>query len=100
MVLGCEEEIEANSVVKFATHLNLKEEEVLRMVFNKIYKYVSTIIVSSNSPYNSPLWVVPKKADTNGKSQWGVVIDYRKLNEQTIDNMIFKDNCFFRFSKY
>lgn len=134
-VLSCEQEIEANSVVEFAKHLNSKDEEVLRMVLNnyqdifykegenlpftteikhriitksdtpiysRLYRYpvvhraevdrqikemlAQEIIVPSNSPYNSPLWVVPKKADKNGKPQWRVVIDYRKLNEQTIDD--------------
>lgn len=44
------------------------------------------IISPSSSPYNSPLWVVPKKIDNSGQQKWRIVIDYRKLNEQTVDD--------------
>jgi len=43
------------------------------------------IITHSTSPYSSPIWVVPKKVDASGKRKIRVVIDYRKLNEKTID---------------
>ncbi|XP_025161882.1 uncharacterized protein LOC112590215 [Harpegnathos saltator] len=42
------------------------------------------VIKPSNSPYNSPLWIVPKKADTQGNKRWRMVIDYRALNEKTV----------------
>jgi hypothetical protein len=42
------------------------------------------IVRSSTSPWSSPLWVVPKKADASGKQKWRVVIDYRKLNDITV----------------
>ena len=41
------------------------------------------IIRPSNSPWNSPLWVVPKKTDASGKAKWRIVIDFRKLNDIT-----------------
>lgn len=41
------------------------------------------IIRPSKSPYNSPIWIVPKKADASGQKKFRIVIDYRKLNEQT-----------------
>ena len=41
-------------------------------------------IFPSDSPYNSPVWVVPKKADPQGNKRWRMVIDYRALNEKTI----------------
>lgn len=42
------------------------------------------VIKNSSSPYNSPLWIVPKKRDAQGNRQWRMVIDYRALNEKTI----------------
>lgn len=42
------------------------------------------VIKPSTSPYNSPLWIVPKKADSQGNKRWRMVIDYRSLNEKTI----------------
>jgi len=42
------------------------------------------IIRSSDSPYNSPLWIVPKKPDSKGNKKWRMVIDYRMLNEKTV----------------
>lgn len=44
------------------------------------------IIRPSNSPWSSPIWIVPKKADASGKKKWRIVVDYRKLNEKTIDD--------------
>ncbi|KAL0818955.1 hypothetical protein ABMA28_008252 [Loxostege sticticalis] len=42
------------------------------------------IIEPSSSPWSSPIWVVPKKLDSQGQKKWRVVIDYRKLNDVTI----------------
>lgn len=42
------------------------------------------IIRPSESPYNSPLWIVPKKADSQGRKRWRMVIDFRDLNQKTI----------------
>ena len=42
------------------------------------------IITESNSPLNSPLLVVPKKADATGERSWRLVTEYRKLNEKTV----------------
>ena len=56
-------------------------------VENQIKKMLDqNIIEPSNSPWSSPLWVVPKKADASGKQKWRVVVDYRKLNEKTVDD--------------
>lgn len=73
-----------------------------RPLYSKIYRYPQVheseiqrqikdmlrqnIIRESNSPYNSPLWVVPKKQDNSGIKKWRIVIDYRKLNENTVDD--------------
>lgn len=55
---------------------------------NEIQKQIGemlsqNIIKESNSPYNSPLWIVPKKIDNSGIKKWRLVVDYRKLNEYT-----------------
>jgi hypothetical protein len=42
------------------------------------------IIKESNFPWNSPLLVVPKKADTTGERSWRLVTEYRKLNKKTV----------------
>lgn len=44
------------------------------------------IIRPSQSAWSSPIWVVPKKADASGKIKWRIVIDFRKVNEKTIDD--------------
>jgi hypothetical protein len=42
------------------------------------------IIVPSTSPWNSPILVIPKKADASGKKKWRIVVDFRKLNDVTV----------------
>ena len=42
------------------------------------------IIAKSDSPWNSPLLVVPKKVGPDGKRKWRLVVDFRKLNEKTV----------------
>jgi hypothetical protein len=42
------------------------------------------VITESNSPWCSPLLVVPKKRDASGENKWRLVVDFRKLNEKTI----------------
>lgn len=44
------------------------------------------IISHSKSPYNSPVWIVPKKDGDNGEKNHRVVIDYRKLNKVTVQD--------------
>lgn len=44
------------------------------------------IIRPSESAWSSPIWVVPKKADASGKQKWRIVVDFRKLNDKTIDD--------------
>lgn len=44
------------------------------------------IIRKSCSRYSSPLIVVPKKVDNSGEQKYRIVVDYRKLNEVTIDD--------------
>lgn len=59
------------------------KEEVKRQIDELLEK---GIIRPSNSPWSSPIWIVPKKADASGKKKWRLVVDYRKLNEKTIDD--------------
>jgi hypothetical protein len=42
------------------------------------------IIAHSTSPRNSPILVVPKKADASGVRKWRIVVDFRKLNNVTV----------------
>ena len=44
------------------------------------------VVRESISPYTSPVWVVPKKSDASGRKKFRLVIDYRKLNEKTIND--------------
>lgn len=45
------------------------------------------IIRPSRSPYNNPIWVVDKKGkDEHGNIKKRLVIDFRKLNQKTIDD--------------
>lgn len=55
-------------------------------VNNEIKKLLQDeIIRPSKSPYNSPIWVVPKKGiNEDGTQKLRMVIDYKKLNENTI----------------
>lgn len=58
---------------------NEVEEQIEEMLRNRIIKH-------STSPYSSPIWVVPKKQDASGKKKLRLVIDYRKLNEKTVND--------------
>lgn len=58
-------------------------EEVQRQISKMLDQ---GIIRPSNSPWTSPVWIVPKKLDATGQKKWRLVIDYRKLNEKTIDD--------------
>ena len=44
------------------------------------------IIVKSDSLWNSPILVVPKKVGPDGERKWRLVVDFRKLNEKTVGN--------------
>lgn len=59
-------------------------KQEVNMQINKMLE--NNIIQHSNSPWSSPIWIVPKKLDASGKRKWRIVIDYRKLNEKTIDD--------------
>ncbi|KAL0820853.1 hypothetical protein ABMA28_005522 [Loxostege sticticalis] len=44
------------------------------------------VIQPSYSPWSAPVHLVPKKLDATGEQKYRMVIDYRKLNEKTIDD--------------
>lgn len=56
------------------TEIDKQVDELLR----------NDVIQPSTSPYNSPLWIVPKKPDSKGNKRWRMVIDFRALNEKTV----------------
>jgi hypothetical protein len=58
-----------------------QKEEVERQVKQLLQE---GIIVKSDSPWNSPLLVVPKKTGPDGEKKWHMVVDFRKLNEETV----------------
>lgn len=39
------------------------------------------VIQQSQSPWNFPILVVPKKLDASGKRKWRICVDFRKLND-------------------
>lgn len=50
-------------------------------VESQVKKFLNDGIIR---PSRSPVWIVPKKADSAGNKQYRMVIDYRKLNSITI----------------
>lgn len=44
------------------------------------------VIEPAQSPWSSPILIVPKKVDKNGERKWRLVIDYRLLNKTTKDD--------------
>ena len=42
------------------------------------------IIMLSNSEWNFPLILVPKKIDASAKQKWRICVDFRQLNNITI----------------
>lgn len=44
------------------------------------------IIRTSNAVLSSQIWVLSKKIDASGKKKWRIVVEYRKVNEKTIED--------------
>lgn len=67
---------------------NYRYPEVHRNEVNSQIKEMLNqgIIRPSDSPYSAPIWIVPKKKDASGRQKWRIVIDYRKLNEVSVDD--------------
>ncbi|XP_055374910.1 uncharacterized protein MAL13P1.304-like [Condylostylus longicornis] len=68
---------------KIYRYPQIHEKEISKQISDMLKQ---GIIKESNSPYNSSLWIVQKKADSSGQKKWRIVIDYRKLNEVTVDD--------------
>lgn len=63
----------------------IHKEEVTRQINEMLEKNIFR-------PWSSPVWIVSKKADASGKRKWRMVIDYRKLNEKTVDDKYLLPN--------
>lgn len=59
----------------------LHKEEINKQVEELL---TGGIVRRSQSPYNTPIWIVPKKEDSKGNKRWRMVLDFRALNEKTI----------------
>lgn len=64
-------------------HPQVHKEEINRQVGELLDR---DIIKPSSSPWNSPVLLVAKKADSKGQKRWRMVIDYRKLNEKSLSD--------------
>lgn len=60
-------------------HKNIIKNEITQLL-------EQGIIRPSYSPWSSPIWLVPKKGNSNNNKKWRLVVDYRQLNKQTIDD--------------
>lgn len=58
-------------------------EEIRRQV-EKLLQ--DNVIQESHSPWSSPVHLVPKKLDASGDQKYRMVIDFRRLNDITIDD--------------
>ena len=65
------------------------KEEITKQV-DELLK--NKIIKPSQLPYNTPVWIVPKKPDSKGNMKWRMVLDFRKLNEKTIGHFYLLPN--------
>ena len=71
------------------TPINVKQYRLPRSHREELDKQIkeyldNDIIRPSISPYSNPVFVVPKKPDSDGHPRWRMVLDFRKLNEITI----------------
>jgi len=86
--LSCTNVIKHKIITTDEKPVNTKQYRFPPIHKNEINKQVedllnNDIIKTSESPYNSPLWIVPKKPDSKGNKRWRLVIDLKALNEKT-----------------
>lgn len=84
---------------EIAHHIELTSE---KPIFKRQYRYPNAqkteiqkqikellendIIRESKSPWNSPIIIVNKKQDASGEQKFRMVIDYRELNDKTVND--------------
>ena len=66
--------------------VNVKSYRIPEKHKEEVHKQIRTmlndeIIQPSNSQWNAPIFIVPKKTDATGISKLRIVIDFRKLND-------------------
>lgn len=71
-------------------------EEINRQV-DKLLK--DNVVQESHSPWNAPVHLVPKKMDASGETKWRMVVDFRRLNDITIDDRYPLPNIMDLFDK-
>jgi hypothetical protein len=59
----------------------IHKDEVKRQIEQMLK---DNIIQPSNRAWNSPILIIPKKADASGKQKWRIVVDFRRLNDVTV----------------
>ena len=56
-----------------------------REVASQVQKYLEDGIVKPPiSPYSNPVFIIPKKSDSQGNKKYRMVLDFRKLNNVTV----------------
>ena len=56
-------------------------QPIIEEQINKFKK--QRLIRDSHSPYQSNVWIVPKKSDNSHEKKWRMVLDFRNLNSHT-----------------
>lgn len=69
--------------IKPYRHPPVENQEIENQV-DKLLK--DNVITDSHSPWSAPVHLVPKKMDASGERKFRMVIDYRRLNEITVDD--------------
>lgn len=60
------------------------QAEEIKQQVEKLLK--DNVVKESHSPWSAPVHVVPKKMDASGQIKYRMVVDYRRLNEITVDD--------------
>jgi hypothetical protein len=73
------------SVNRAITLRNYRIPEQHQSEVNQVQQMLEDrIIQQSQSPWNFPSLVVPKKLDASGRRKWRIYVDFRKLNDVTV----------------